>query len=490
MLREQAKTFGYALRSQDAAIVVFSFILTCYLISPPTADLEVGVTGRVDGDAATCSFVNCIFACIKEHLGLIILLVPTWIMLLKYQGAYRSFRRITYVQEILKISRANFTGVSLLFPLIFITKSNGITVPFIFCWTFTTLSLLILGRTTAMFIMRRIRRRGLNWRTVLIVGTGIRARTYAARITNNQELGLKIVGYVDDQPRTQDREILGDKIIGTLKDVPTIIERQVIDEVVIALPLRLLHGANETVTACEEQGVQVTVAADLFETSIAKPEIIDFYGLPMISLSTTPAQQLQVLVKECFDRIAGVFLILLTSPILIASAVAIWWTSGGPVFFKQIRCGLHGRKFTIYKFRTMQIDAEARLEELKKFNSMSGPVFKMKEDPRVTPFGNLLRKNSLDELPQLFNVIKGEMSLVGPRPPVPGEIDQYDRWQRRRLSVKPGITGIWQVSGRNSIDFQKWMELDLYYIDHWSLWLDFRILMQTTVAVLRRRGAY
>lgn len=239
---------------------------------------------------------------------------------------------------------------------------------------------------------------------------------------------------------------------------------------------------------CERVGVKATVAVDFFNTSIAQPIITEIHGIPLLTLDTTPHNVLYLAIKRLIDIVVSGLGLILLSPFFLVIAVIIKMTSEGPVFFKQTRCGLHGRKFTIYKFRTMVVDAEKKLEELMKFNEREGPVFKMKNDPRITPIGRFLRKTSLDELPQLINVLKGDMSLVGPRPPLPSEVEKYERWQRRRLSLKPGITCIHEVIARGDKDFERWMKLDLEYIDNWSLSLDMRILTKTFFAVIKGTG--
>jgi exopolysaccharide biosynthesis polyprenyl glycosylphosphotransferase len=216
----------------------------------------------------------------------------------------------------------------------------------------------------------------------------------------------------------------------------------------------------------------------------------DLFGFPLMTFESTSLKLGQLFFKRLFDFIvAGIGFILLT-PFLFIVAILIKRTSVGPVFFKQLRCGMYGRKFVFYKFRTMIADAESKLKDISQYNEMNGPVFKMKNDPRITKVGKWLRKFSIDELPQLWNVIKGDMSLVGPRPPIPYEVEKYDIWQRRRLSMRPGITCLWQASGRSEIaDFDEWMKLDLEYIDNWSLGLDFKILFKTIPMVLLGIGA-
>jgi len=223
----------------------------------------------------------------------------------------------------------------------------------------------------------------------------------------------------------------------------------------------------------------------------AKVELANVTGfdMPMLGISRVPTSQGRLLVKRMLDITGATIGILLAGPILLFTAIAIKISAPGPVFFRQVRAGRQGRKFTMIKFRSMVVDAEAQREKLAHLNEMDGPVFKIKHDPRITRVGRFIRSTSIDELPQLFNVLVGDMSLVGPRPPLPSEVEQYEPWQRRRLSVKPGLTGLWQVSGRNQVDFDEWMQLDLRYIDTWSLWLDIKIILKTVPVVLFHKGA-
>ncbi len=248
---------------------------------------------------------------------------------------------------------------------------------------------------------------------------------------------------------------------------------------------------QEAIGACEIEGVEAWLMADFIRTSIARPAF-DFFGVrPMLVFRTTPEISWALMVKGMLDRFLAIVGLVLASPVFLVIAIGIRLTSAGPVFFRQARGGKHGKPFTMYKFRSMRTDAEMRHAELAAFNQMSGPVFKLADDPRVTAFGKVLRRSSLDELPQLLNVIKGEMSLVGPRPLPVYEVERFESTaQRRRLSMKPGLTCLWQVSGRNNLqDFDQWVRLDLQYIDQWSLWMDAKILVRTIPVVLLGLGA-
>jgi exopolysaccharide biosynthesis polyprenyl glycosylphosphotransferase len=277
-----------------------------------------------------------------------------------------------------------------------------------------------------------------------------------------------------------------------LTDLERILDTEVVDEVVFAVPGRSPEDFNDALRACDVRGVDVLLSLPPSVPSHGRMEIANVTGfsMPMIGLTRTPTGEMRLIVKRIVDVVGSLVGILLTGPIMLAAAIAVKMEDGGPILFTQVRAGRNGRKFKMLKFRSMCIDAEKKLEELKHLNERDGPAFKITHDPRITRAGRFIRKTSIDELPQLFNVLVGHMSLVGPRPPLPSEVAQYEPWQRRRLSVRPGITGMWQVSGRNNnVDFAQWMALDLEYIDSWSLWLDIKILCKTVPVVLLHKGA-
>lgn len=264
---------------------------------------------------------------------------------------------------------------------------------------------------------------------------------------------------------------------------------QVIDEVIVACPRSMLEAIVSVVDAATEAGVPITLLSDLFGEHLPPPQVRRFGTLPALRFAPVHHNPASLAVKRALDvALAGVGLVL-ASPLLAAAALAIKITSPGPVLFRQMRCTLNGRPFVMPKLRTMAVDAERHRHHLEARNEMDGPVFKMRDDPRVTPVGRFLRRYSLDELPQLWSVLKGDMSLVGPRPPVPTEVASYETFERRRLSMRPGLTCLWQVSGRNEIGFDDWVRLDLQYIDTWSLATDLRILLRTVPAVLSGQGA-
>jgi exopolysaccharide biosynthesis polyprenyl glycosylphosphotransferase len=350
---------------------------------------------------------------------------------------------------------------------------------------------LISIRAILRMSLKHVRSRGYNYRQVLIVGRNERAARLVRRIELYPELGLRIVGFID-APNGEYQHQHGDSMqnLGSLADCERIVRDYVVDEVFITLPIKSFYCEIERIIkVCETVGIEAKIPMDIFRLHASKATISRYLDMAVIDLYTSPRMNIELLLKRIMDIIISLSLIILLHPMFIIISLLVKVTSEGPIFFKQRRVGYNGRLFTLYKFRTMVADAEKCKNELLQYNEMDGPVFKMRNDPRITNVGRYLRRTSLDEFPQLINVLKGDMSMVGPRPPVPPEVDQYSLCDRRRLSMKPGITGIWQISGRNSISFTTWMEMDRQYIDQWSLWLDLKILVKTVPAVLRGSGS-
>jgi exopolysaccharide biosynthesis polyprenyl glycosylphosphotransferase len=327
-----------------------------------------------------------------------------------------------------------------------------------------------------------------NERQVLIIGAGRRGKMAADSILNTPEIETGIAGFLDfhRQGLWRYRDI---PLIGHPHEIDRIIANCQIDAVFVAVEPEDIPRTRKLFSLVEQMGVPICFVPQVFEPCIARmrPERIN--GTPFIVYRAVPENELVLAAKSLLDRLGALCGLIFTAPLFAATAAAIKLDTKGPVLFSQNRCGLNGKQFKFYKFRTMVQDAEQKKADLEKLNEMSGPVFKVRNDPRVTRVGRLLRKTSLDELPQFINVLMGDMSLVGPRPPLPKEVASYEPWQHRKLSVKPGVTCTWQVSGRNNIDFEQWMRLDLDYIDNWSLWQDTKILAKTIPAVLKGTGA-
>jgi exopolysaccharide biosynthesis polyprenyl glycosylphosphotransferase len=322
---------------------------------------------------------------------------------------------------------------------------------------------------------------------VLIAGSGPRARHVQRLIELHPEWGYRVAGFVDESGDPMDPKITPLQVHKQI-ELPALLRDCEIDEVIAACPRSVFGSLGSVVGVCAEAGVPVTILSDIFGDYVPPPRITSFGTLAALKFSPVHHNRLKLRVKRAIDVVGAGLLLILAAPIIAVAALASKATSPGPVFFHQIRCGRYGHLFKMLKLRTMVIDAEAKQAALLGLNEMEGPVFKIKADPRITPVGRLLRRLSVDELPQLWNVFRGDMSLVGPRPPVPMEVVRYETHDRRRLSMRPGITCLWQVSGRNKIGFDDWVRLDILYIDSWSLINDFKILLRTIPAVLRGTG--
>ena len=340
-------------------------------------------------------------------------------------------------------------------------------------------------------ILKFIRGRGYDYRQVLFIGRNIRSEKMFSRIMKSPEFGIRILGFLDT-PNNIDiaQSFPKHELLGNVSELEKTLRETVVDEVFIFLPIKSHYSEiQQILETCEKAGVEVKLLADIFNLNLSRSIITQHEDINVINIYTAPRMSWQLIAKRFLDIIVSAILLFLHIPIILLVSILIKITSRGDVFFLQERLGYNGRPFNCIKFRTMVENAEELKGELLSKNEMDGPVFKIKADPRVTRIGRFLRKTSLDELPQLINVLLGDMSLVGPRPPLPSEVDQYELTDIRRLSMKPGITCIWQVSGRNTISFDKWMELDRHYIDNWSFWLDIKILAKTIQAVLKGSGA-
>jgi len=350
--------------------------------------------------------------------------------------------------------------------------------------------LLVASRIAYTTAINHLRAHGVGVTRVLIIGAGEVGRTMMRTIVARPELGYQVVGFVDDDPEKGRTDIGRFKALGPLDNLSGVIKDHNIEDVIITLPWMYHHKIMGIVRECERSRIRTHIVPDLFQLSLSKVDVEDVDGIPLIGVREVGFSRGALVVKRVIDVIGSIALLTVGAPILGLIGLAIVLDSPGPVLFRQTRVGIGGTPFEMYKFRSMRKGAERELENLLEFNEASGPIFKMKDDPRVTKVGRFLRRTSLDELPQLLNVLRGEMSLVGPRPPIPAEVEGYLPWHRKRLDVRPGMTGLWQVSGRSLLSFDDQVLLDIYYIENWSLWLDFKILLRTIPQILAGDGAY
>jgi len=424
-----------------------------------------------------------------RYAVLLLLIFPIWAPVLYAAGFTRSHRTLPLFEEIWTVAKIAFGGTALLTLFVY-----GLRLEFVSRWLLAVFAIVnfffLAGERVALRLLSRwVRSRGYNFRTVLLVGTGAKASQLADFMEGHPHWGFRVLGYLDDDNGGEIRRSNRWTCVGRIGDLETVLGQEVIDEVIFVIEKGKLGDYENALLVAERHGVRAHVSLDIFPHVLARPVLEELDGVPLLTFTTTPSNPAQLVVKRAVDLGLSLLLFLLTLPIQALAALAIKLTSPGPSFFRQVRCGLNGRHFTLVKFRTMEAGAEERLSEIAHLNEMSGPVFKAAQDPRLTLVGRLLRRLSIDELPQLWNVIVGDMSLVGPRPPLPEEVSRYEPWQRRRLSMKPGLTCLWQVSGRSELDFDRWMALDLKYIDTWSPMLDLKILLKTVPAVLSGRGA-
>lgn len=427
-----------------------------------------------------------------QNFALFFVFLLIWHIIFSLLRLYHSRRLSTHWSEVIDVIKATSLGTIAILIIGLWFRIDVVTPTFLAVFWVAGSAITILCRFTLRYALARIRVRGRNLRNILIVGTNPRAVRFARNIQSKPELGYCVVGFVDNgRSRNQEFRRTGYPLVTDFTRLPAFLRENVVDEVMICLPVKSFYDQiSKIVEQCEEQGIIVRFLSDFFNLKIGRSKAEKVEGNEVITIQTGAMQGFAVLIKRFLDMSVSLILLILLSPLFFVTALLIKITSPGSTFFVQERVGFNRRRFRLYKFRTMIADAEQKLSELEHLNEVSGPAFKIKDDPRITWIGRFLRRTSIDELPQLINVLKGDMSLVGPRPLPARDYNGFDRdWHRRRFSVRPGITCLWQVNGRHNIPFEKWMELDLEYIDQWSLLLDLSILIRTIPAVLKGSGA-
>ncbi len=461
MLREQAKILSSLLALLDLLTVAIAHFYVCMLFHPQNS-------------------YNTLFS-------LPFLSTPcVFVLALYHAGAYRSFRVSVLREEALLIARAALAGSALMLGISWLTPDGlperselAAFLPLVF-------AALCSGRLGLRIVLRLARSRGFNVRYFLIVGDGLRAREVREELASQSYWGIRVLGHLQTAPRDRvASRSLDLDVLGELTQLDSILQHYVVDAVFFVVEDLSPTALQKALECCQQLGVEAMVDLHPFEKMRGYLQLSEFAHSPLLIIQQSRLDGPRAFFKRAFDvAVAGLALVIF-SPFMFLIALAIRLTTPGPALFRQQRVGMHGRLFTMFKFRTMVDGAEKLQDLVVKKNEMDGPVFKMRQDPRITRLGRHLRHLSLDELPQLWNVVAGHMSIVGPRPPLPHEVEQYQSWQRRRLSVRPGLTCLWQVSGRNDLSFERWMKLDLDYIDNWSWWLDLKILWRTLPAMVR-----
>lgn len=409
----------------------------------------------------------------------------------KLNGVYDQPRGSSWFDEVYSLMTGTATGIILMvFVMVFLFRSLFYSRLVFFYGGILVTIFLSASRLAKRLLRDRLRRKGLGVDRLLIVGVGEVGRTVMRHVVAQPSLGYHVIGFVDDDPDKASTDIGRFRALGSTAHIPRLVKEMAVDEVIITLPWMYHRKIVSIIAQCEREQVRVRIVPDMFQMTLSHLDVEDLGGIPMIGVRDISIGRTQMLLKRAMDvSISSIGLILLL-PFFALLALLIKLDSNGPVFFTQIRVGKGEHLFACYKFRSMRRGAEAEQDGLRTLNETDGPIFKMREDPRITRVGRVLRRTSLDELPQLFNVLMGHMSLVGPRPAPPSEVQRYQPWHKRRLEVAPGITGLWQVSGRSELSFDEMVLLDLYYIEHWSPVLDLQIMLRTFPKMITGEGAY
>ena len=479
MLREKASLTMDLQKTIDIVITGFSFIAAYYL----KRNLVSYRLGGLSTD--------------PNYYIVLLLIIIAWYISFKWMGIYISYRNQPFWQFFVVILKSCFMGMVLVSLGMYFLHIQGVSRMLMGIFLLINVSLLTLYRFIIFKMLKQIRANGFNTRNILIVGSYTRACELIEAIEKQKATGYRILGCFEIEGENMGKSVVnGHKVIGLMPDLEEYLRNNIVDELIFAMPLKKIIKGDSYIVLAESMGIKVRIIPDwelhylMYQPNIATIRFEEFLGIYNMTLQSTPHNEGRLLFKKIFDIVGALVLIILLLPMFIAIGLAIRIFSKGPVFYNQERLGKNGRRFMVYKFRTMVENADELLKELAEMNEADGPAFKIKNDPRIIPYvGQVLRKTSMDELPQLFNVLKGEMSLVGPRPPIPKEVDEYAVYQMRRLSMKPGMTCLWQIAPRrNELSFEEWMKLDLKYIDNWSIFNDFKILLLTARAVLTGAG--
>jgi exopolysaccharide biosynthesis polyprenyl glycosylphosphotransferase len=414
-----------------------------------------------------------------------------WFLAGHFLGLYRDIELRSRQQLIGDAAKLIVIGVIALNAALYFVRADYISRAFILTIAAVNFVLLVAGRITLLGGSRRLREKLQRFHYCLIVGLGQNARELASLIEQSEPMGLRLIGFVNPaaQAETKISGLKSQYPVFALGDVYNILQDRVVDELLFAVNNDELERLEPLIDRCHKEGIRTRVDLGFFPRTFARVHLENLRHVPLLTLGSTPNNEFALFAKRVADLIVSAAALIVLSPLMLIVAILVRVTSPGPILYRQTRCGLNGRRFTLYKFRSMVANADELRAGLDDFNEVEGPAFKMKNDPRCTPLGRWLRKFSLDELPQLWNVLLGEMSFVGPRPPLPQEVEKYAPWQRRRLRMRPGLTCLWTLEGRNRLSFDRLVQFDLAYIDNWSLWLDLKIFLKTIPHVALGRGA-
>jgi exopolysaccharide biosynthesis polyprenyl glycosylphosphotransferase len=414
-----------------------------------------------------------------------------WFVVSHFLRIYRDIELRSRQQLVADAAKVIIIGVVALNAALYFVRADYISRAFILTIAAVNFMLVVMGRVALLGGSRRLRESLQRFHYCLIVGTGQNARELASLIEQSEPLGLRLIGFVN--PKTGAESGIGglksEYPVYALEDAYGILQNHVVDELLFAVNNDELERLEPLIDRCHKEGIRTRVDLGFFPRTFPRVHLENLRHIPLLTLGSAPNNEFALFAKRAVDLIVSALALILLSPLMLTIALLVRLTSPGPILYRQTRCGLNGRRFSLYKFRSMVANADELRSELESFNEIEGAAFKMKNDPRCTPLGRWLRKFSLDELPQLWNVLIGEMSFVGPRPPLPQEVERYAPWQRRRLRMRPGLTCLWTLEGRNRLSFDRLVQFDLAYIDNWSLWLDLKIFLKTIPHVALGRGA-
>lgn len=468
MIRRHLMALRVALMLGDGISAVLVFLVASYIRFRDGDPLRFWVDAQIDIRLAALIFA------------------VTWVTVLWFNGLYLLRARWRLWSEARDIARTTLIVLAITLSALYLFKQEDVSRLFLALLFIAQPTVTLIGRALLRSGFAFLRRRGHDQRFMLVAGTGELAQEFADEVESHPGMGIRVIGHLSVPGET--RHVVRRPILGSIDEVEEIFHSRIIDEVAVCLPPTAAEYVEPITGLASGEGKTVRIPADPIEDLLPSAQQEEFGGFVVRSLVHDGQREAGLIAKRVLDVVGATLGLLVLSPLFVAAAVILRLRQGSPVLFRQTRIGLHGRPFTIYKFRTMIIDAEQRLDEIRHLNERNRVTFKATNDPRITSVGHFLRRTSIDELPQLWNVLNGTMSLVGPRPPLPQEVAEYDIWHRRRLSMKPGITGLWQVEARHDPDFDRWVERDLLYIDGWSLWLDFKIILKTLPALLMHAG--
>ena len=478
MFDRRSKLLGRITLLEDLAVTALAFVVAYYL-----RDLLAGAE-------LFPGHLHEIYP-FGYYIPLMLVFLLVWAVVGYFSRFYRDLEMSNPIQLVLKLLNQLAIVLVFIYAGLYLLRRGDISRTYVMMVGMVDFILLVAGRYVSYSGIAWMRQRLGRFHYFLIIGCGSRAHEMATLIEESRSMGLRLVGFVNP---TSESSKLSDRFgryeVIPLSAVEQVLEDRVVDEVVFAVSMQELARLEPLMSHCANVGVKTRVQLEFLPSPYSRIYLENFRDVPLLSLSTAPESELLLFLKRTVDVVVAALSLVLLVPVLISIAVAIRITSPGDVLFRQTRCGLGGRRFTLYKFRSMLNNAEQLRAELHQLNELDGPAFKISDDPRITPVGRLLRRFSLDELPQLWNILRGDMSFVGPRPAIPDEVGMYEPWQRRRLRMRPGLTCMWVLEGRSDVDFQRWIQLDLAYIDNWSLWLDCKIFLRTIPIVISGKGAY